>query len=757
MTFRRGSHRRVVSPRPGRRRVARPPAQGGWLALALALLSASAPAALAGSLVGAAGCGGVTVQARAGAGLEVAIPARLSAETFADARRAYDLLEPADPRRAALRARLAAYLAEQARGPMEAGDYDAVVEAFAAITALHTSQELGRGDVERALRESAAWLLERGEPRGDEARVLSALLVLAAVDADRRDALRARYDEIAAWGPDARDRLASPVQRYGGLVRVWEEHARLTPAPAVLDRLARLYVERRDAYGALLALRGERLFGRGLSLDDLREANFAASRAPLDVAAAFLAAGDVASALARVEGMGGLSSSESQVAEVLRIARAGGADGDEALLVLARGYMEEGIGRPEVARALCTLGRRRSPADARFPQCLARIAALDRRYGDATALYADAIRLAPDERGLYDEALSVLNDLIARGYFTASTRDAHALARQAETILDERMRRFPSTRPPVPPEQLYLVIAESELAVGEVDEARRHLERSIATRTTGAALARLGELLDALGESTRAEELLRRALDEIPERSREDSGRRAEVLEKLGDAQRRAGRTAQAERSYAEALAGYERVALSRAGRDLGLVHVRRAVVLDRLGRRADALAAFRQALGAGRGQLEVYARVLSYLVSAEPADAPLALEVFRASQRQLRLPAEWRVYFALWVRAIAARATEPAAREAASREATEALAAVRGASGWSAQLARFATGALPYPELLAAASNRGEQAEAHFYEAMRQLAEGRAAEARALLDKVLETRMVSFYEYQIAQRLGER
>jgi tetratricopeptide (TPR) repeat protein len=720
---------------------------------------AAALTALLAALGAQTGCGGgaASVRVEARPRVHVVIPPRLSPETSADARRAYDLLEPGDSRRASVRARLAAYLAEQARAPMEAGNYDAVVEAFAEITALHSTQELGRGDVEPVLRESAEWLIERGEPRGDEARVLSALLVLAAIDAARRDALRARYEEIVAWGVDARDGLLSQVQRYEGLVRVWEEHARLTPAPSVLDRLARFHVERRNTYKALIARRIERIDSPILSLAEFALAHNTVSRAALDVAGVFLAVGDLASAQDRLEGMGELSSSESRMIDVLRMARGDGPDADEALLVLARGYVERGRRRPEVSRELCQVGRRRSPTDPRFPRCLARLAALERRYGDAISLFAEAIDLAPDERGLYDEALNVLNEVVAPADSTVSLTDAHALARRAEAILEERMRRFPSSQPPVPPERINLIIAEVELAVGEVEEARRHLERSIAMRATGAALARLGELLDAFGESSRAEEVLRRALDELPVRSYENAGLRAEVLERLGDARRRAGRSEQAERSYVEALASYNRLLPTSTGRQLGLLHVRRGIVLDRLGRRAEALVAFRQALRAGRGVREVYARLLAYLAGADPVDVPLALEVFRDSQRNGGLPAEWRVYFALWVRAIAARATDPAARDLAQRAATEALVVVRGAGGWSASLARFATGALPYVELLAAASNRGQQLEAHFYEAMRLLGESRTDDARALFDKVLETRMIGFYEYQIARHLTER
>ena len=46
-----------------------------------------------------------------------------------------------------------------------------------------------------------------------------------------------------------------------------------------------------------------------------------------------------------------------------------------------------------------------------------------------------------------------------------------------------------------------------------------------------------------------------------------------------------------------------------------------------------------------------------------------------------------------------------------------------------------------------------GERTEAHFYEGVRQLGSDQAA-ARALFERVLQTEMVSFYEYAMAQAL---
>ena len=67
--------------------------------------------------------------------------------------------------------------------------------------------------------------------------------------------------------------------------------------------------------------------------------------------------------------------------------------------------------------------------------------------------------------------------------------------------------------------------------------------------------------------------------------------------------------------------------------------------------------------------------------------------------------------------------------------------------------LARFATGRLTYAQTLAAADTVGKRAEAYFYEAMRRLDDGKADDAQQLWKKVIDTRMFSFFEFDMASR----
>jgi tetratricopeptide (TPR) repeat protein len=691
----------------------------------------------------AAGCGASA--AAGGSASTVPIPERVTTEGYAEALRILHAMPLDHPKRRDLRQRVVAYLDGQTASLVEANRYESVVEHFEAITGLYNPDELGQGDVPPQLRRPARYVRDRASRRGDEGRALAALWVLRALEPEGSDALEREYRQVTSWGRAARAHMDNPLDRLTGLIDVWEEHARLTPAPEVLDTLAKLHVQRRDV--VVKALRS----GEGLSVGDVFGGVFGMAphhvlrRAPFEVAAVFLRHGDVASARARLEAMGRVSDIEDQLLRVLGDAHAPGAEGGDALVELAEAYRGA---RPDVAFGLCRLGLRRTPTDARFPTCLARVAASEERYADATAWYARAIDVSPTQRGLYDEALEKLNEFIERGLFDDDPGTARELATHAERILTERLRRWPRAASPVAPERLHLLVGTLEMNAGNVDEARKRFEKSLAAGDGQDALLSLAMLEHRTGKLARAAELYEKALDASSGDRPGDVLRRAEISERLADVLRGLGKADQAGALYRKAAHKMGQVAPELEGPPLSMVEVRRGVALSRVGERAQAAEAFRQAMRAAPHWRETYASILSHLAVVEP-DPALAHEVFRSAQRQLTLEPEWKVYFALWVQLISGRAGK-----AADPDVRQILREMSGGTAWWARLAKHGAGALPYDELAADATTPGERAEAHFYEGARRLAGGERDGARALFQRVLATRMVSFFEYVMAQEL---
>jgi tetratricopeptide (TPR) repeat protein len=700
-----------------------------------------AAALLLGGLAG--GCGAHAGKALTPASA-LAVPDELDARGFAELARAYRKLDPDDPQRGPVRSRLVRYLLKDAEHAQAANEYDAAVERLAKIAELYRPEELKQGLLPEML-PLANYLRKEGEKRGDEARVLSALWIQSALRPDDPEP-REQYRLLRAFGDEARESLGVN-EHFTGLIEVLAEHARLTPAPEVLSALADLYIERRARL--LSRGRGDEASGRPaeITMQEYRERSTVVHRAPFDVAAVYLVHAEFRNASERLRKLETVDGLEPRLRALVDAVADDRGEAAEALLALYVSYAE--FEQRDVARALCSYAVRRFPTDPRFPRCLGSLAAVEDDYAEAVADYADAIKLAPDERALYDEALEVLANLMRGEMFDNDPSDTRSLASQAVTLLDERMKRWPDVPPPVALEELELAVGLAEMNAGNAQEARNHFETSLKKRETTRALVQLGQLEAKLGLYNEALVQLRKALEKTSKRDTEQLRLRAQIVEQMGDVQRALGQQGEAKTSYGEALLLWD--ASVRANEDAAqraFGHIRRGVLLSRLGRHGDALTAFEQAMQAASDNRETYAQILAHLVVSTP-EPELADAILRRAQRQLTLEPEWRSYFSLWVKVVYARAEQPA-----PPELEKLLVRLGRSDAWWGYLARFGAGLMDYAELTRMAKTRGERTEADFYEGVRRVGAGDIAGARSLLHKVLDSMMVGFYEFQMAQEL---
>ena len=312
--------------------------------------------------------------------------------------RAYLLMPESEPGRIELRDRLTATLLLEAKSFADIGDYEGVVAQIERLAQVLRPEDYATGVLPESLEPIAAFMADEGGRLGDEGRVLAAYFILARLTEEQK--YRQDYDQVASWGRDARSQVDDALPRYGQLLGVWTQHADLTPAPEVLDTLSSLYVARRDA----VAAESSEARGRyGAVTNQIWRI------APLDVAAVYLAYGDVASAITQVEAMGPGGELQVRLLDLLRIAKGNDQDGADATYELVEGFS---VARPDVAAGLCKASLRRFPKDYRFRRCLARVAADEQRFADGTAWYVSSIELAPEMIELYDEALNQLDEFI---------------------------------------------------------------------------------------------------------------------------------------------------------------------------------------------------------------------------------------------------------------------------------------------------------------------------------------------------------
>jgi tetratricopeptide (TPR) repeat protein len=674
----------------------------------------------------------------------VAVPASLDAASFKLALSSYRRLAPGDAERAPLRGKLIGYvLSDDGAHPDDA--YTADVEKLAVIASLYQPDEL-REVLPAELLPLVKDVRKGAEKRGEEGRAQAALWYEGRLQPEAGEP-REQLALLERFSVEARQHL--PVgERYRGLIDVVRERARLAPSPDTLKHLADLYVEQRERL--LAAIRPSSEDGAAppeISFQEYREATTALSRSPLDIAAVYLLHGDFASAAERLAQLVPITRLEPRVRFMVQAVVDDRPEARDTLMALSLDYDEQDA--RDVARALCNFGLRKFPEDARFPRCLGHLAAKDDDYMGATREYASAIRLSPDDRSLYDEALSTFSVLMRGELFDTDPTETRALASEAREILAQRLRRFPEVPSNMSVDELELIEGLAELSAGNTDAAIAHFKKSLELKDNLRALLQLAQVELRVGDLGHARSHLQTALERTTRRDLAEIRQRAQIVEQLGDVARYGGEVEQARTSYGEALALWE--AAVRPGDDgatRAFGHIRRGVLLSRLGRDADAKSAFEHAMEAAPDNRETYGQVLAHWVmtGTAPSDAEA---VYRRAQRELTLDAEWRAYYGLWVTAVSARAGAPV-----DPAVTRQLAHIAKADAWWAQLVQLSLGQTSHAELSARAKNAGERAEADFYEAVRLLGQKKTAEARALLQQVMASRMIGFYEYQMAQEL---
>jgi tetratricopeptide (TPR) repeat protein len=639
-----------------------------------------------------------------------------------------------NPERLKLRDRLIASVLSQAQSLADVGDYEGVVLEVSRLTIFLSPSDYSAGVLPKQVEPIAKHIADRGGRLGDEGYVLAANFILERVTGDAL--YQQRYDDVATWGREARANLDTVSEQYAGLISVWTDHADLTPAPEVLDTLAGLHIAGRDAVSAETAETRHRL-----GIGGERQLRLA----PLNVAAVYLTHGDIKSAITKVESMGAGGELQLRLLDLMRTARSSDETGAAATFELVEGYR---VARPDVAAGLCRSALVRFPQDHRFPTCMARVAADSEQFADATAWYVIAIELSPEMIELYDEALGQLDEFIKTRLADPHPERSSALARGAETILAERQERWPDSEPPIAPNELEFLIGMLEMNAGHADEAQQRFEKSLEKDEDSGALSQLGLLLERTGRPQEAEQRYRRALALAPSDSLADDLQRADILENLGNTSRAQGKTREMTAQYNRALKAWTEARDQVEGPTAALVELRRGVLLDNLGRHEEAVDAFENAMSHAPQWRDVYASILSHLVSAPP-DFALASSVWRRSQLHLTLPPEWKVYFTLWIQLITARAGQPPAHEH-----TDLLRRLGGSSNWWGKLASFGAGDLDYAGLISVASSLGEETEALYYEGTRLFIAGDRQGARDQFQRVLDTKMVSFFEYEMARKL---
>jgi tetratricopeptide (TPR) repeat protein len=676
-------------------------------------------------------------------GTAVVVPDRVDGSNSAAMLRRFMSAPVGAAGRAELRRLLIAHLATVYDDAATRGDEAAAWQAFASAVGLYEASELRPGELDPALGTMAQRVLDTHEPRGDEAQVLGALLVLTLAAPDPAP-FAARYDEVVRWSEDVRQSLPSDTERVLGLVDVFERVTRLVPVRDPVDRLSALYLERhrlqQGAFGGMMGLQA--LLspeGRG----ELQNLLSSRGESVADIVGLYLRAGQperVRQAVANIEPLEGLDR------ELVQAAREIGAERHRS-----RGlaFLASNLGRenPDVALRLCHEGRRSYPEDSIFTQCLAEVYRYLGDHEGALEYYESTLTTDPSAEN-YERTLEYIAQQMEAQLTTEDTVNARETHARAERILASYAEHFPGREAPIRAQELAYLIGLGEFNAGNIDQAVERLESSIASGPTRRALELLGLIEERRGQADQAVRHYRAALD-LRERSQgEDPLDRAVVLSHLADAFALSGRADRAVALYNEALVMLAEAELSLSPEMIPDIHIERGLVFYKLDRRADCLQQLDLALASAPQRRETYGRLLSFYVGHGMLEE--ALELYHVAFNHSEIERAWKIYYSMWIIGLQRRTNvEP------DGTAVRFLETVEG-DDWVGRLGRYYAGDLTYEQLLAAAQTQGQRAEAYYYEAVVQLAQGNRARGLELLQQVMNTNMMGYYEYDFARLLRE-
>jgi tetratricopeptide (TPR) repeat protein len=721
-------------------------------------------------------------------------------EEYIDARLVYRALPPTAAERGPLRRQLINYLlgplarisADPAKRKGQLGnddDLDRTVASFRDALDLYTPAELwqpkGAGipaDEKALLAHTARLVASLFGPRGSELEVATALLVLSTLEPENRSYAE-QLAELLPWLETGAQLslTGSGPKEVPSVTDALESAASVWPAPPVVERLDKAYLSRQERIASIL----RRPLGAPPSrpaVGELLLEGDNVQNTAMNLVGLYLRAGQLSrarDALARAAGKPG---DDPELRNLVERASASKANPDD-VLSLARRFLprvEPFNGTSNDRIDFVAAGELLSGAAAKWPDAAeirllaSRVAVVTQDLFLSVRYLEEAEPILAKKGASRDERMTVAAEILDRSFAKLrhrlqDTEHLEPAAREAESLrlrFAADQRRFEGGDLKTKKSDIDFEMARGLLNAGQIEQAERLLVQVVAESPRAEAALELAKLATKRADPRRAIEILERALVATSEAAgaTETIGSvetESKLAYALGNAHEIAGNNDTARKAWRQSLEGWERLMLEHLRRknpgpaSEATLEVGRLLYL--LGRQPEGVAKLEEAIEQNESRDQSYIDALSFLVQRGDVDA--SLEIFkRALSKPSRVVSEYvKVYASLWISDLtrrSGRGADPLAEQFLRTLANRQIhLRPQRVSLWYEDLARFALGQVSYEDLLRRADTPGKKAELHFYEAMRRLAEGRSDDAHALWNKVLETRMVEFLEFDMASR----
>jgi tetratricopeptide (TPR) repeat protein len=682
------------------------------------------------------------------------VKAVASEEDYNSARAEYDALTVRSPDRAARRAALETWLAKQLRGDLDHGHVEEAYEQLKQMATLWDPAELSGKVKDDALRDAAVRIEQAFKKRGAHEEVMVALVLEMKLAPDD-NTVRARYDEVSGWlraGGATESEMGVMLDGRGRVIDDLETVARLWPSPFVVDELTRLYFERHDAGIANDPLGlGRRPRARGNDLRALLQGGPRPSTA-YDLTRLYLRVSRPDLAVAKMAAIKTPQPGDEQIKKLIENWAGKSAQPTDALNIA--GLLAQGHDDVDVAERVCTDGAARFPSSAEPHLCAGQIAMVRDRPVVAMREFEAARQLQPSNREIWQRLAQLWEQRLY-----ALVNDENANLSQVEPQLKKVEAFHAAAQKQFPSEPLHPSLAGALFQVGRgyynaghMDKAMEYLERSMAVEPQATTLEQMGQIRLKKGDAKEAIAMFERAIA-VPKSDKvEETIWRARLHRDLGDAHEAAGDAGAAESARRAALVDWDNLTqigtLSTDGKaEFG---IERAKLWYQLGDRDQSLASFESAIDAAPDRAATYPDVIAFLIPRGELDE--ALDTYHRALGRNEVTEYIKVYCSLWIVDLARRAKQPVDPLASSY-----LSSTDGGK-WYDDLARWATGRENEQQLLSHVDTPAKRAESSYYRAMRAVEAGDNDGAKKLWKEVVDTDMMAFFEYDMAQmflRLG--
>ncbi len=682
-------------------------------------------------------------------------------------RQQLDTLAESDPTRLGRRQALVQYYCTATEQALARGHAEDSFAMFSRALSLFEPAELqdpSRPPTQPELLAAARSIDRAFSRRGSHPEAVVALMVQQTLEPNAALPI-SRYQQLYDWlqgtGDSAQNTLRGRGRSLAQLISDppptlssdLEQAYRLWPVPLIRKQLVDLYVRESQGNDML----SPRDFLQSLSQTMRRKGQTGTTAFKL--ARLYLRVSQPKEALVEIDKLGKLSAEESRMADLIRDTLASpteqlSEDQLNSAVRLALG-LAQNADDVDVSLQVCRDVAKRAPTFVPAAVCIGELAAVQDRKGLAVRAFERARTLSPSDRAIWEKLGLLYVERLSELVSDERTAEMEGALAEIEAYYGRMKQQFPDTTPGLSMALALAEVGRGYFNIGGINEATRHLTRSVTVLANAQALELLGMIQLRRGEAAQAVTTLERARTVHSAAAQYDPLSKeffaARLGRQIGEAmdlvrEGSGGETRkQSLRRYDVLLTSGKMPPERRAEAE-----IERGKLYYQSGERELSLQAFRlagdhlpSAEENNKSSGQLYADAIAFLVQRGELD--LSLDLYHRALQSQHLGEPLKVYCSLWMLDLQARsglAPDPLA--------TAFLQSVQGGK-WHADLARFGSGTLSDADLLRHADTPGKQAEANFYLAQAALRRNDRTRASDLWRKVVASSMLGFFEFEMA------